>query len=68
MNSNNQQRSIDVSSYENDLKKDFLIVNIDEFCIRDSNYTIVIDYTGDIKDSLEGFYRSSYVDSAGNTQ
>ncbi|CAF0929907.1 unnamed protein product, partial [Brachionus calyciflorus] len=49
-----------------DLQKDFLIIKLKTECIQNSKYSILIKYSGNLSDSLAGFYLSSYKDSNGN--
>jgi hypothetical protein len=61
-------RPIQVNSFVYDSKFEFLTVLVDERCIENNIYMLSINYTGEISDSLEGFYRSSYADTEGKIQ
>ncbi len=57
--------SINVVSLSYDNKREFLIVQLENVCVKNYKYKMQISYTGNITDSLAGFYRSSYFDSNG---
>lgn len=51
--------------WQRDEDRDFLMINLNKECIRDHNYTLHISFRGKILDALEGYYKSSYLDSDG---
>ena len=55
-------QEITMSRIEHDHEREFLIINLDSSCVRNTDYWVLIDYTGFLTDSLAGFYRSSYLD------
>lgn len=59
-----RQRSQEVpmSRVEHDAKREFLIINLDSPCVRNTQYTLSVEYMGHLNDILAGFYRSSYLD------
>jgi len=52
---------------EIDEERDFLIIDLVNKCESNRYYKLELSYEGTIADTLYGFYRSSYVDSFGNT-
>jgi aminopeptidase N len=64
----NTLQSIQVVGFTYDPKLQFMTIQVDRNLVMNGLYVVSIDYTGEISDSLEGFYRSSYVDSDGNKQ
>ena len=46
-----------------DLTRDFYTINLFRNCIKNSEYKLVVPYTGNILVNLHGFYRSSYVEN-----
>lgn len=55
-------QDVAMSRLEHDSIREFLIINLDNECVRNVQYTIYIEYMGYLSDSLAGFYRSSYLD------
>ena len=51
--------------WQKDEERDFLMINLNKECTKDHNYTLHISFMGKIVDALEGYYKSSYVDSNG---
>ncbi|XP_068081869.1 uncharacterized protein [Anabrus simplex] len=49
-----------VSNVTRDLTKDFLVIHLAESLSQGRTYRVDIDYTGNLNDNLDGFYRSSY--------
>lgn len=47
-------------NWVNDFEKDFMILTMNEECLRDRNYTLSLLYRGEISEYLSGFYRSSF--------
>jgi len=52
---------------EFDDDKDFLTIGLENKCELNRYYKLELVYKGIIADTLYGFYRSSYIDSLGNT-
>ena len=66
-NLNNQLNNLfTIGKADYDEIRDFLIIKINQLCVRNNNYTISIDYWGLLSDTLTGFYQNSYLDSNGN--
>jgi hypothetical protein len=55
-------------SIKYDLVRQFAIVEMNQECKKNSNYTLRVEYTGVILEVLYGFYRSSYKDTDGNVK
>ncbi len=51
---------------EYNFEKNFVLLNLNQECKRNSNYTLQMAYTGLILPYTYGLYRSSYVDKNGN--
>lgn len=49
-----------------DIEKDFLTLTTSE-TLAVGNYSLVLYYTGDLRDDMIGFYKSSYTNSTGAT-
>jgi hypothetical protein len=60
--------SIDNNNVEIDLIRDFVTVSMNRACLKDVDYSLKINFTGEILNSLFGFYRSSYIDENGIRQ
>jgi hypothetical protein len=59
---------LSINGTEYDALRDFYIVHLDGFCAQDTTYSLSIEYKSIIRGELNGFYRSSYVDSTGVTR
>ena len=46
---------------EFDLTKDFMILNVNQSCVRNNNYIIRINYVGLITEELVGVYFNAYI-------
>lgn len=47
---------------------EFLIISTQNQLLKDSNYILIIEYMGELRNDQFGFYRSSYVNSKGETK
>ena len=56
----NQAHALSVSGIDYDTKLEFLIVRLDHKLTKGSNYTLSMDFLGNLTDRLKGFYRSNY--------
>jgi len=56
----NQAHALSVSGIDYDTKLEFLIVRLDHKLTKGSNYTLSMDFVGNLTDRLKGFYRSNY--------
>ena len=59
---------IQITSIDYDKKLEFVILHLNQMCLRNNEYKLIIDYEGIIGDTLVGFYQSSYKDQDGKTQ
>ncbi|XP_058811597.1 aminopeptidase N-like [Topomyia yanbarensis] len=65
---NSNQLQLALVNTEPVIEREFLVINSKTTLAAGSNYRLVIDFSGKLRDDLLGFYRSSYVDSAGSRQ
>ncbi|XP_053692527.1 aminopeptidase N-like [Sabethes cyaneus] len=64
--SNQLQEPLD--GVDQDDEKEFLVINTKATLLRNSNYRLVVDFSGDLRDDMLGFYRSSYVNAEGSVK
>ncbi len=64
----NGDGALTITNTEYDTLRDFYIVNLSGDCVQNKQYTLNVEYTGLIRVELNGFYRSSYVASNGETR
>jgi hypothetical protein len=62
-----QNNSILAGNIEYDTIREFAIINLNENCTDQANYSLTLNYSGIISENLIGFYRSSYVDKFNKT-
>lgn len=60
--------SIELSSFTYDATTEFLTIPTQIQLLKDASYTLIIDYIGELRADQFGFYRSSYVNSRGETK
>jgi len=68
LNGDGSPSGLSITSTDIDLLRDFFIINLNGACIQSQNYVLVVEYTGVIRVELNGFYRSSYLASNGETR
>ena len=65
--SSGEPMNLNIINTEYDPITEFYTVNLNDNCLQSNKYTLLIEYTGPIREELEGFYLSSYLDSSRNT-
>lgn len=58
---NDSTLKIDKLAY--DLERDFVVVSLNQECVRRSLYKLEVPFNGHISSQLLGFYKSSYVEN-----
>lgn len=61
-------RSIDLKTFTYDTTTEFLTIPTDTVLEMNSKYILTIEYVGELRVEHYGFYRSSYVNSQGETK
>jgi aminopeptidase N len=56
----NENQSVNIKNQFFVEPKQFLVIETEEELEREQNYTLKISYVGQIRDNLQGFYKSSY--------
>ncbi|XP_058450243.1 aminopeptidase N-like [Malaya genurostris] len=65
---NSNQLTLPLKNFELDIEKEFLVINLKETLPAGSRYQLVVDFFGELRDDLLGFYRSYYVGTDGTTK
>lgn len=58
--------SIELNSFTYDVTTEFLTIPTKIQLLKNANYSLIIDYVGELRADQFGFYRSSYVNSRGD--
>ncbi|XP_055546031.1 aminopeptidase N-like [Wyeomyia smithii] len=59
------QLHVALDGVEYDLEKEFMVINTKTTLLQGSNYRLDIEFSGELRNDMLGFYRSSYVDAEG---
>ncbi|XP_053692524.1 aminopeptidase N-like [Sabethes cyaneus] len=62
---NSEQVPVTLDSVELDNEKEFLVINTSSTLMQFYIYQLVVEFSGDLRNDMLGFYRSSYVDAEG---
>ncbi|CAL7935733.1 unnamed protein product [Xylocopa violacea] len=63
-----ENKNVTISKTDVNKTYDFLIIDLDQELQANENLTITIEFTGYLNEEMRGFYRSSYIDSYGQTR